>query len=181
MSQGLPIQGPQVQEIQGGMRLTPLGLRQLGGVANAVVYPSGGPSALTAAGSGATVVVPTASAAPIEPAQIMLHIPDQNHTGTGTYELTLGGNGFTVTGIQWLCISAGETSGTNTVTLKNGAATFGVIDLTNAAAGTYEPTVASINPANSIIVGAGTLNVEVLSSSANKNQGLLILSGFVNS
>tara|TARA_R110000824_G_scaffold264869_3_gene453704 strand:+ start:4652 stop:5161 length:510 start_codon:yes stop_codon:yes gene_type:complete len=168
-------------EIQGGMRLTPLGLRQLSGEANAVVYPSGGPSALTAAGTGATVVVPAASAAPIESAQIMLHIPDQAHTGTGTYELTLGGNGFTVTGIQWLCLTAGAASSTNTVTLKNGAATFGVIDLTGAVAGTYETTVASINPANAVIISGGTLNVEVLSSASNKSQGLLILSGFVNS
>jgi hypothetical protein len=34
MSQNLPIQGPQVMEIQGGVRLTPLGLQQLGAEAN---------------------------------------------------------------------------------------------------------------------------------------------------
>lgn len=183
MPQNLPIQGPQVMEIQGGMRLTPLGLRQLGGLANQVVVPTGGPAPQTAAGSGATVVIDPAATAPIEPAQIAIFIPDQAHTGTGTYSLTLADYGFSITSIQWLVLTGGHGSGTNDVTIMNAAAVIGVFDLTSSTAGLYldaDKLTGMTNPERNVIAKGGVLNIEVQSGgAASKCQGVLTLTGFV--
>ena len=181
MPQNLPIQGPQVMEIQGGMRLTPLGLRQLGGLANQVVVPTGGPVAQTAAGSGATVTIDPSTTAPLEPTQIAINIPNQSHSGNGTYNLTLG-YGFTITGIDYLVLESGHGSG-NSVIINNGIAgdQIAVLNTVSATAGLYldADKVTGIDPAQMGLTSGDVLSLIVAGGASDKTAGILTLTGLV--
>ena len=181
MPQNLPIQGAQVQEIQGGMRLTPLGLRQLGAEANAVSLPAGGPIPMTAPAAGATTTLTGATHAPIEPTRLLFSIPNQNYTGLGTYSLALDGYGFTMTSVEYIVLVAGHGSG-NEVVVKNGSDDFATLDTASSTINLPLPsTKITYDATKAVVAKGGPINVTATGGAADKTLGLLIINGFVSS
>ena len=116
MSQNLPITPPQVEEVQGGVRLTPLGLSQLEGDANAVGLPRGVVPALADPGNGATTTAVARAAA--TPAVYVIDVPNAANSTTTNYAMPVGltgvSAGFLVTDIKFIKTGGDGTAGTNT-------------------------------------------------------------------
>ena len=181
MSQNLPIQGPQVQEIQGGVRLTPLGLRQLSSEANLNSMPNGGPAAMADPGDGNTTTLSAHSHAPLQPAKLVYSIPNQNHTGVSTYSLALTDYGFTITSVEYIVLEAGHGSN-NEVKVVTPAGDAVTIDTASSTANLALPsTKITYNSAHLVTAKGGTLSITAKGGAANKTAGIIILNGFVNS
>lgn len=169
-------------EIQGGMRLTPLGLRQLGGVANQVVNSTGAPPAQPDPGTGNTTVIDPSTTAPLQTTAISISIPSQAYTGNGTYNLTLADYGFSVGGITYLAIDAGHGSA-NDVQLFNGVAgtKFATVDTISAVALTQVDAskIKFDAPASAVVAKGGVISVVVRGGGSGKTAGVLTLHGVV--
>jgi hypothetical protein len=181
MSQNLPIQGPQVMEIQGGVRLTPLGLQQLGAEANRFLIPVTGVVVQPDPGTGGTTVIDPLSTAPLQPTQVVISIPNQNYTGDGTYNLTLADYGLVITGISYVALATGHGSA-NDVQLFNGVAgtKFATVNTIDAVIKTQLPTdkILFNTYASAVIQKGGTISAVVRGGGNNKTLGVLTLHGF---
>ena len=184
MAQGLPIQGAEVQEIQGGMRLTALGLGQLGSAANAVGTPGGlVPELANPGGSGTAVAV---ARPPSLPATYLIDIPATTDSTTSSFVMPVGTPGvtagFLVTSVDFVKTSGTGHSGTNTIQLFNGMA--GSDDITEAVSFTTknagEVLVATeIDVTNALVASGGTLRIVVIKDGGGNSEHRVIINGLV--
>ena len=161
MSQNLPITPPQVEEVQGGVRLTPLGLSQLEGDANAVGLPRGVVPALADPGNGATTTAVARAAA--TPAVYVIDVPNAANSTTTNYAMPVGltgvSAGFLVTDIKFIKTGGDGAGGTNTIQVLNGSSAItdassfaSKVDTTATAAATYNDDYLYVQPGGSLVV-----------------------------
>ena len=182
MSQNLPIQGPQVMEIQGGVRLTPLGLSQLEAEANGVGLPGGAPPVLAApADTATTVAVPRGAATP---GTYVIDVPTITNSESGSFSMEVGINGITtgflVTGITFIKQGgAGHGSGTNTIQVKNGATALSDLSsFTSQADGTITA-AATIDDAQAYVASGGSLVIHVVKGAGGNAAHRVIINGIL--
>ena len=182
MPQNLPIQGPQVQEIQGGMRLTPLGLGQLSSDSNAVSAPNGIVPALADPGDGNTTTA--AARPPGVPVQFAIDVPDTANSITTHYATPVGLTGTTadllVTGVRTIKQGGnGHGSGTNTITVRNNSTSGAAI--TNVEAYTSDVdtvvTVLNIDDANALVLSGTALVISLVKDGGGNSAHRVIVDG----
>ena len=182
MPQNLPIQGAQVQEIQGGMRLTPLGLSQLEAEANAVSLPSGAVPVLAAPADPATTTATARAAA--TPGTYVIDVPDITNNQSGNFAMPVGltgsTTGFLVTGITFIKQAGdGHTGGTNTIQVKNAATALSDASaFTNKSDGAVTA-AASIDDAQAYVASGGTLVVTLIKGAGGNAAHRVIINGIL--
>jgi hypothetical protein len=182
MPQGLPIQPPQVQEVQGGMRLTPLGLSQLEAEANAVGLPAGIVPALANPGDGNTTTA-TARAAST-PGVYVIDVPDATNSTTTNYAMPVGLTGITagflVTGISFIKQGgAGHGSGTNTIQVFNAAAAISDASSYTSKADAAVTAAAALDDANALVAAGGSLVVRLVKDGGGNSAHRVVVSGIL--
>ena len=180
MAQNLPIQPPQVQEVQGGMRLTPLGLSQLEAEANAVGLPAGVVPALADPGNTNTTVA-TARAAST-PGVYVIDVPDAANSTTTNYAMPVGltgiNAGFLVTGISFIKQGGtGHGSGTNTIQVLNGAAAISDASSFQGKADAAVTAAATLDDANTLVAAGGSLVIQLVKANGGNAAHRVVVSG----
>ena len=180
MSQGLPIQGAQVQEIQGGMRLTPLGLSQLEAEANSYGLPSGAVPVLAAPADTATTTAVARPAA--TPGTYIIDVPDISNSESGSFAMPVGLTGatvgFLVTGITFIKQGgAGHGSGTNTIQVKNYATALSDVSSFTSKGDNAVTGAATIDDAQAYVAAGGSLVITVVKGAGGNSAHRVVIDG----
>ena len=181
MSQGLPIQGPQVMEIQGGMRLTALGLSQLEAEANAFGLPAGVLPVLADPGSGNTTVA-TARAAST-PGVYVIDVPETANSITTNYAMPVGltgiNAGFLVTGISFTKQGGDGHTDTNTIQVLNGASAISDASSFASKADAAVTSAATLDDARTLVAAGGSLVIQLIKGGGGNSAHRVVVSGIL--
>ena len=169
-------------EIQGGMRLTPLGLAQLSAEANSVGIPGGVVPTLAAPADTATTTA--VARAPAVVATYVIDVPDITNSEDGNFAMPVGLTGatagFLVTGVSFIKTGgAGHGSGTNTIRVLNSANAITDTSSFTSKGDAAVTAAATLDDARTYVASGGALVVAVAKGGGGNSAHRVVVSGIL--